>query len=118
MFLRIARWQLTLVAGVLLGMGLVLHGQVAVARHMQDEMDNTFILWRGIGKLTFFLQDNQTQAALAIHGMPRELIREADRGAWVLVGIGGILAVSAFLIHRRSDRAKQTSHGSSRPARA
>ena len=117
MVLRIARWWLTLVGGVLLGMGLVLHGQVAVTYQLRDQVDSMFILWRGIGKLTFAFQDSTTQAALTAHDFPVELIREADRAAWTLVAIGGILAVTAFLI-RRSGSAKRTSPHSSRPARA
>jgi hypothetical protein len=100
MVLRVARWWLTLLGGVLLGMGLVLHGQVAVVRYMREEVGSTFILWRWIGKLTFAFQDSTTQTALTAHDFRVTLIREADRGAWTLVAIGAILAATAFLVHR------------------
>ena len=117
LLLKVARWWLTLVGGVLLGMGLVLHGQLAFFRYMHEQVESTFILWRGIGKLTFFFQDNLTKAALEIHEIPKELVDEADRAAWTLVVIGVALVVVAFLI-RRSASAKQTSRGSAPPARA
>jgi hypothetical protein len=52
----IARWLFTLVGGVLVGAGLVLHGQVALARYMRDEVDNTFFLWRALGEATIVSQ--------------------------------------------------------------
>ena len=100
MVLRVARWWLTLLGGVLLGMALVLHGQVMAVQHMRNEVSSTFALWRGIGKLTFAFQDSKTQTALLAHDFPVILIREADRAAWTLAAIGVILAATAFLIHR------------------
>ncbi len=117
MVLRIARWWLTLLGGVLLGMGLVLHGQVTVVVAMREEVENTFILWRAIGKLTFAFQDSLTQAALTSHDFPERIITEAGRGAWVLLAIGGILAVTAMLI-RRGSPARRTGRRSSPPAGA
>ena len=49
----VARWLFTFLGGALLGAGLVLHGQVALARYMRQEVDNTFFLWRAIGHATF-----------------------------------------------------------------
>ncbi len=100
MVLRVARWWLTLLGGVLLGMGLVLHGQVMAVGYMRDEVASTFVLWRGIGKLTFAFQDTATKVALTAHDVPMGLIIEADRAAWTLVAIGVILATTAFLIRR------------------
>lgn len=98
--LRVAQWWLTLLGGVLLGMGLVLHGQVATVHYMREEVAGTFFLWRWIGKLTFAFHDSATQAALTAHDFPTTLILEADRGAWTLVAVGVILAGTAFLIRR------------------
>lgn len=100
MVLRIARWWLTLIGGVLLGMGLVLHGQVAMVYYLRNEVEGTFFLWRWIGKLTFAFQDSETQTALTAADFRVSLIREADRGAWTLVAIGVILAATAFLVRR------------------
>jgi len=100
MVLRVARWWLTLLGGVLLGMGLVLHGQVATVYYVRKEVEGTFFLWRWIGELTFAFQDSTTKTALAAHDFPVSLIREADRGAWTLVAIGVILAATAFLVRR------------------
>ena len=100
MVLRVAQWWLTLLGGVLLGMGLVLHGQVAVVYYTREEVENTFVLWRWIGKLTFAFQDTKTKTALTAADFPVSLIQEADRGAWTLVAIGAILATTAFLVRR------------------
>ena len=100
MVLRVARWWLTLLGGVLLGMGLVLHGQVAAVLYMRAEVEGTFFLWRWIGELTFAFQDTTTKVALTAHDFRVSLIREADRGAWTLVAIGVILAATAFLVRR------------------
>jgi hypothetical protein len=115
MVLRVARWWLTLLGGVLLGMGLVLHGQVMWTRYIRNEVENTFILWRGIGKLTFVFQDTATKTALTAHEFPASLINEADRAAWTLVAIGVILAATAFLISRPG-RARQSGHRFFQPA--
>lgn len=102
--------------GVLLGMGLVLHGQVAMAHYIRREVDSTFFLWRWIGELTFAFQDTKTKVALMTSDLQAELIREADRGAWTLVAIGMILAATAFLI-RRPQRAGAIGGGVSWPRR-
>lgn len=82
----------------MLGMGLVLHGQVAAVYHMREEMESTFFLWRWVARLTFAFQDDATQAALTAHDFRVSLIREADRGAWTLVAVGVILASTSFLV--------------------
>lgn len=106
-----------MIGGVLLGMGLVLHGQVAMVCYMREEVGGTFFLWRWIGKLTFAFQDSTTQTALTASDFRVTLIREADRGAWTLVSIGVILAATAFLI-RRPERAGASGAGASWPRRS
>ena len=98
LYVRLTRWLVLLLGGVLLGGGLVLHAQVAVMQHMRDEVENTFILWRGIGKLTFMFQDEFTQASLALHDFPPGFLAEADRAAWVLVVIGALVALLSNLV--------------------
>ena len=100
MILRLIRWWLLLVGGVLLGAGLVLHGQIAMARLVRDEVDNVFVLWRGIGRMTFFLQDDVTQTSLLLHDLPEKVLLESDRGAWILTIIGALIALSAPLLLR------------------
>ena len=76
----VARWLFTFLGGALLGAGLVLHGQVALARYMRQEVDNTFFLWRAIGHATFAFQGGETRMALAMCGVTdRHLHRQCQR---------------------------------------
>jgi hypothetical protein len=96
----IARWLFTFIGGVLLGSGLVLHGQVALARYMRDEVDNTFFLWRAMGDATFAFQGGKTRMALAMSEVPEEALTHSDRAAWVLVIVGGLVAVTGPMLRR------------------
>ena len=75
MVLSIVRWGLVLIGGVLIGAGLVLHGQVALAHYMRAEVDNTFFLWRAIGEATIFLQGSDVRLAFAMREVPPEVLR-------------------------------------------
>ncbi|MCK5943805.1 MAG: hypothetical protein KAI24_17610 [Planctomycetes bacterium] len=103
----IARWLLVVVGGVLIGAGLVLHGQVALARYMRDEVDNTFFLWRALGEATFVFQGGETRMALAMSQVPEGALRESDRAAWVLLIIGGLVALAGPLVRRRRGASKR-----------
>ena len=98
--LRLLRWLTVLLGGLLLGTGLTLHGQVALARYMQGEVENTFVLWRAVGKATFYFQGGETRMALAMSEVPPAALDESDRAAWVLVAIGVLLALCGPLIRR------------------
>lgn len=104
MGVRIARWFFTLLGGLLLGAGMVLHGQVALARYARHEVASTFFLWRELGNLTFAFQGGDTRFALAMAELPDRVLRESDRAAWVLVTIGGLVALVGPLLrgHRRA----------------
>jgi hypothetical protein len=106
MLLRLTRWWLILLGGVLIGAGLVLHGQIAFAKYARQEVANTFILWRGIGRLTFAFQGPANRIALVLDEVPEDVVRESDRAAWVLVVLGAALALSAPLVtsSRRTSR--------------
>lgn len=107
MVLRFVRWWVVLLGGVLLGVGLCLHGQLAVAEHLRDQAQSTFFLWRGIGQLTFIFQDEVTQAALWMHDVPETVMRESDRAAWTLVVIGLLMSTMAPLLHARAKRRRR-----------
>jgi len=92
------RWLLTLIGGVLTGAGLVLHGQVAIARVMREELANTFFLWRAVGESTIFLQGGDVRLAFAMREVPTEVLRECDLAAWTLVAVGGLIALAALLL--------------------
>lgn len=94
----LARWCCTAVGGVLLGAGVVLHGQVALARFMREEVDNTFFLWRWIGKATFSFQGGETRLALAMAEVPPEALATSDKAAWTLVLLGSAVAVVGPLL--------------------
>ncbi len=96
--LAFARWFFALLGGLLLGAGLTLHGQVAFARYVKKEVDGTFFLWRAIGEATFTFQGGETQMALAMGTVPDEALKESDRAAWVLVIVGGLIALTAPLL--------------------
>lgn len=96
----IVRWVFTLIGGVLLGSGLVLHGHVALARYMREEVDNTFFLWRALGEATFVFQGGETRMALAMSEVPPEALKESTRAAWVLVIVGGLVAGTGPLLGR------------------
>lgn len=98
--LGIARWLFTVIGGLLLGAGLVLHGQVALARHMQGEVSRTFFLWRALGEATFAFQSGDVRMALAMKEVPEAALRESDRAAWVLVIVGGLVSLTGPLLRR------------------
>jgi len=115
MGLRFVRWWMVLLGGVLLGAGLCLHGQLAVAHHLRHEAQGTFFLWRMVGELTFFLQDEVTQASLWMNDVPEPVLRESGRAAWTLAVIGGLMGLSAPLLHgRRRQRGKRKKKAGSR----
>jgi len=94
----IVRWLFTLIGGVVLGSGLVLHGQVALAHVMRHEVDNTFFLWRALGHATFVFQGEETRMALAMAEVPAEALAASDRAAWVLVIVGSLIAITGPLL--------------------
>lgn len=98
--LGIARWFFAVVGGLLLGGGLTLHGQVAFARYLQQQVDHTFVLWRAIGNATFAFQGAETRMALAMGEVPEAALRESDRAAWVLVIVGGLVALTSPMLRR------------------
>ncbi|MCA8976262.1 MAG: hypothetical protein KDC98_16195 [Planctomycetes bacterium] len=98
--LGLLRWFVVLLGGLILGAGMTLHGQVALARYMRDEVENTFVLWRALGRATFYFQGGETRMALAMSEVPPEALDQSDRAAWVLVAIGVLFAFSGPLIPR------------------
>lgn len=100
-----ARWFFALLGGALLGAGLVLHGQVAVARVMRHQVQNTFFLWRAIGEATFALQGDDVRIALWLNEVPESAIRESDRAAWMLVIVGSLVGVTGPLLRRPAGKA-------------
>lgn len=90
---RLARAWVLVVGGCLLGGGLVMYGQVQSLHYMRAEVSNTFILWRGIGQLTFAWQDDVTQAALWAHEVPEVVVREWNRAAWTCMALGLLACV-------------------------
>lgn len=100
-FASFGRWWLVLFGGVMLGAGLVLHGQVALVRAMTHEVHNTFFLWRAIGHATIFLQGSDVQMAMAMAEVSPEVLRESDFAAWTLVVVGILLALAGPMLPRR-----------------
>ncbi len=105
---HLVRWWVGLVGGVLLGAGLVLHGQIACARYAKQEVDSVFVLWRAIGQLTFFYQDDVTQAALWLEEIPDGVLRESDRAAWTMAVLGTAVAASSLFMKRVPKKARSS----------
>jgi hypothetical protein len=100
------RWLCVVVGGTLLGAGLVLHGQVAMARYLRHEVESTFFLWRAIGRATFAFQGGETRLALAMAEVPEAALYASDRAGWVLIGLGSMLAVAGPMLFGGRLRAK------------
>ena len=98
--IAVARWLFTVLGGLLIGAGLTLHGQVALARHMREEVEGTFFLWRAIGEATFYFQGGETRMALAMAEVPAEALAHSDRAAWILLVAGALVAMTAPLLRR------------------
>jgi hypothetical protein len=98
--LAFARWFFAVVGGLVLGIGVTLHGQVAFARYLKKEVDDTFFLWRAIGDATFAFQGGETQMALSMAAVPDAALRESDRAAWMMVIVGGLVAFTSPLLRR------------------
>ena len=96
--LRLVRWLCAVLGGAILGAGLVLHGQVAMARYMRNEVESTFVLWRAIGEATFTFQGEETRMALAMAEVPQAALAESARAGWVLVIVGSLLALTGPLL--------------------
>lgn len=91
---RIWKWLLGLVGGALFGAGLVLQAQVALAHHARAEVDNTFFLWRELGRATFAFQSRDSKLALAMAELPPEVLDQFDLWSKVLGGLGLLLALA------------------------
>lgn len=85
---------------------MTLHGQVAFARHLQQEAGSTFFLWRAIGNATFAFQGSEVRMALAMNEVPEEALEESDRAAWVLVIVGSLIALTSPLLRGGRRRGK------------
>jgi hypothetical protein len=105
MAVRVARWLFTLIGGLFLGAGLELHGLIAIAWRMIGEVDNTFFMFRAIGRATIFMLGSERRIALAIKEIPPSVLEECSRTAWMLVIVGGLFSVTApFLRHHAPAR--------------
>jgi hypothetical protein len=100
MVLGIVRWLFAVLGGATIGAGLVLHGQVAMARYLREEVASTFFLWRAIGDATFAFQGGDVRLAIAMAEIPEEALVESDRAAWVLVVVGSLIAATAPLLRQ------------------
>ena len=114
MWLAFVRWWVVLLGGTLLGAGLVLHAQVALAHQSRDEVQGVFFLWRGLGQLTVIFQDDTTKMALWLNEVPEALLVESDRAAWTLVVIGAFFAITAVFLQRRPGKGKGASKARAR----
>ena len=102
------RWWLVFLGGLLIGAGLVLHGQVAMAEYARDEVQGVFILWRVVGQLTFIFQDDLTQTGLFLNDVPTDVLVQSDRMAWTLSLFGVVLEITATQLRRCRKRRRRT----------
>lgn len=106
MWLRCVRWFLVVLGGVLLGAGLVLHGQVAAAHYLRTKVESTFVLWRKIGEATYWLQGDDVKLALAVAEVPEEALVASDRAAWSLLLVGFLVTLVGPLLPLRKRAGK------------
>lgn len=84
-----------LLGGALFGAGLVLQAQVALAHHARAEVDNTFFLWRELGRATFAFQSRDSRLALAMAELPEDVLVQFDLWSKVLGGFGLLITLVA-----------------------
>jgi hypothetical protein len=99
--LQKARLLLVFAAGLILGMGLLLYGQVRLAERMRGEVDSTLFLLRAVGYATFFLQGAKVQVALTLSKLPPGTIEHSRRVAITLLVVGSLLLASVPFVRRR-----------------
>ncbi|MCA8969004.1 MAG: hypothetical protein KDC95_04450 [Planctomycetes bacterium] len=101
---KILRVALIILAGLLLGAGGLLLGQVHVARIMEERVDSTFFLFRAIGYATFAFQGSDVQVALAIKDLPAGSLEHSERVAWFAIAVGSLFLLAAPFLKRRKRR--------------
>lgn len=84
-----------LLGGALFGAGLVLQAQVALAHYARAEVDNTFFLWRELGRATFAFQSRDSRLALAMAELPEDVLVQFDLWSKVLGGFGLLITLVA-----------------------
>ena len=87
--------------GILVGVGLLLACQIHVVRHMRQQVDDTFFLWRWVGKATFVAQTHDVQTAIVLEKIPESTIQECERIAIALMALGSACALSVPFLRRR-----------------
>ena len=86
--LRCTKSLLYFLSGFLVGVGLLLYGQVKLAMTIKEEVEGTFFLWRAIGNVTYFLQGQSTQVALTVGKLPQEYLVHSKRVGLTLIALG------------------------------
>lgn len=104
LILRFARASMRFVAGLLVGLGLMLYGQLQTAELMREQVQETFWLWRNIGHATFFLQGTDVQVALLLSTIADEHYQHSNRVALTLMIVGGCLLFAAAFVRQRPKR--------------
>lgn len=89
--MRLTKFFLGLLAGLILGAGLLLFGQVKLAERMRAEVESKFFLLRAIGYATFIFQGDDVQVALTIADLPEGAIEHSHRVAVTLLVVGALI---------------------------
>lgn len=90
------KWLLHLLGGVFLGMGLLLWGQAEFLHYVRHEVEDTFFLFRWIGKISFVFMSPGRKVALALAEIPPEAVRESLRWAKAFLVLGAALILLAL----------------------
>lgn len=93
--LRLTKCLLYFCSGFMVGVGLLLYGQVRLAMLVKEEVEGTFFLWRAIGNVTYFLQGQSTQVALTVGQLPREYLVHSKRVGLTLIVFGALCGLLA-----------------------
>jgi hypothetical protein len=92
---RMLRWLAMAVGGTMLGAGLFLQGQVTLVLHLRAQVQETFFLWRAIGRMSFLFQDQATRAALLADELPEHVLRNSQHAAAAMMTLGALLLIVA-----------------------
>lgn len=88
------------VGGAFLGAGLFLQGQVTLALHLRAEVQETFFLWRAIGRASVLFQDQGTRAALLADELPEAALRHSQHAAAAMMTLGALLLIVAPFVRK------------------
>jgi hypothetical protein len=100
-WISLARWWMSVIGGILIGVGLLLCCQIHVVRHLRQQVEDAFFFRRWVGKVTFVAQTYDVQTALVLNKINESTIQECERIAIALLALGSACALSVPFLRKR-----------------